>query len=167
MSPRHVTLIFFLVISFTILQTSCSEKSKSYLASFVKWASGRVRSLTNQHQPNRVPHETPANEGGPLKPEKPRGILDLLVHPLKPILVVKKFKPHKMMIPRQEDNFYWDSKKHWYIPLTICGSTMLMVLTTSCIVLWRELRPVTLPRNPEDQTTAMSRYFSKSNIILE
>lgn len=96
------------------------------------------------------------------RPDKPRNVYDLLVHPLKPIMIVKQFEAKPFELPRSDDTFYWRSKKDWEVPFMIFSAFCISTLIGFSIWLYFELRPFNLPREPVDQSTILSRYFSHS-----
>lgn len=84
----------------------------------------------------------------PFRPSPPKNMYDWIVHPLKPILVVKKYQYQPLILPRKDTNFYWRCKYNWGIPFGITCAVMIGNLLALAAWTYIQIQPVEIPLRP-------------------
>ena len=155
MNFQFVSIIFLLLFNQVFQMETVNSVATKFLVSVCSYILGHSGPLFRQiRRPEKI-DDTKA------RPEKPNNAYDLLVHPLKPLLVVKQFEQQPFQLPRNDDTFYWRTKRNWKIPFAITLLFCVASISVSSIWLYFELRPYTLPLRPVDQSTFLSRLFSR------
>lgn len=91
---------------------------------------------------------------------QPLSIFNWFMSPLRLAFIMKKYEFQPMNLPRDDDSFFFDTKRDWGIAFGVTCASLAPILIVANVWLFFELQPFRLPRHPTDQSTWLSRWLA-------
>ena len=123
----------------------------------------RVPQPQPQSQPQ--PSTTTAKPHQPLPPSErlssqPFSVFNWFMSPLRLAVVLKKYELRDFPLPRYDDSFFFDTKRHWGTALGVTCAALAPLMIAMNVWTYLQLRPHRLPRHPCDMSTFLSRWIA-------
>lgn len=92
--------------------------------------------------------------------QQPLSIFNWFMSPLRLAVIMKKYEFQPMNLPRNDDTFFFDTKRDWGLAFGITCACLAPLMLLFDVWAYYELQPFKLPRHPTDQSTWLSRWLA-------
>lgn len=155
-----VVALILSCISFVQQQQQQSMAQFSPLAPLMRMLSSLVQPNPLIYNANNMRQTTTTTTAKPAAQQQPLSVFNWFMSPLRLAVLMKKYEFQPMNLPKEDDTFFFDTKRDWGIPLGITCACLAPLMIALNIWTYMELRPFRLPRHPTDQSTFLSRMLA-------
>lgn len=92
--------------------------------------------------------------------QQPLSIFNWFMSPMRLAVIMKKYEFQPMNLPRNDDSFFFDTKRDWGLAFGLTCACLAPVMLAFNVWTYYELKPFKLPRHPTDQSTWISRWIA-------